>query len=102
MPARRPVHTAESLVRRLKALMCKMGKTEIPEHVFVKATGIGQYHIRRIMGTYGALRQAAGLTLARNTRLTDDDLLGRLRDAGLKARTVPPALHIERCTAARL
>jgi hypothetical protein len=96
MPAPRPVHTAESLVRRLKALVRKTGRDDIPEHEFVKATGIGRDRIHTVMGTYGDLRRAAGLKQARNARLNDDDVLRRLRDACLKAGRIPAAMHLER------
>ncbi len=95
-PAHRPVHTPESLVRRLKALAKKAGRDDISEREFIKATGITSYRIRRIMGDYNAMRRAASLKPASNSRLSDDDLFRRLRDACMKASAIPPALHLER------
>lgn len=96
MPETSLVHTAESLVARLRELAATTGRDSIPEHEFRKATGISAYHVMRALGSYGALRQAAGLKPQRNRKLDTDTILRALRDACLKAGTIPPCSHIER------
>ena len=96
MPPRRRIHTAKSLVARLRALVRRTGRDQMPEHEFVRATGISPHHIGAHFGTYGALRAAAGLRPAVNVKIDNDTLLRRLRDACLKAGRIPPNSHLQR------
>lgn len=91
-----PVHSAESLIARLKEIAVRTGRRNIPEHEFRKATGISTYHVARALGSYSALREAAGLKPPPNRKWNRDALLRSLRDACLKAGFIPPVSHIER------
>lgn len=94
--ARRPVHTPESLVARLRELAAATGRDDISKTEFLKATGISRHHITRAFGGYAALREAAGMRAPFNTRLDNDTMLRLLRDACVAAGGVPSFGQIER------
>jgi hypothetical protein len=96
MPEFVPTHRPEALAARLQELAAKLGRRNVSMREFEAATGITPYHVVRTLGSYGALRAAAGLDPPPNRRLCNDTLLRALRDACLKAGGIPRCTHAER------
>ncbi len=78
-------HTRESLIAVLQALAAKNGGYATRE-TFDRETSIGERHYLRHFGSWSAFLEAAGIVpYAVNKRISDDALLGALREAWLKA-----------------
>jgi hypothetical protein len=99
-PADTPAYSAETLAARLRELAARFGRTDIPMHRFEAETGISRQHVIRALGSYTALREAAGLTPARKSG-DDETLLRALRDACLAAGGIPSSAQMERFGAYR-
>jgi hypothetical protein len=91
-----PAYSAETLIARLRELAARFGRNDIPLRMFEAETGIAAHHVTRALGSYAALRRAAGLRPPPNNRGDDDTLLRALRDACLAAGGIPSYTHLER------